>query len=92
MDLGIKTHAVYFDFSSAFDCVHHNILLWKLKHEFFIQGDFLRLITAFLSGRTGAVKLNGIISQWIADKIGVPQGGSLSPILYLLYVDNIGII
>ena len=44
MNNGIKTHSVFFDFSSAFDCVHHGILTWKLEHEFFIKGRFLIII------------------------------------------------
>ena len=36
--------------------------------------------------------MNGKLSKWVPDKIGVPQGGSLSPVLWLLYIDNLSII
>ena len=87
-----NTHCVYFDLSSAFDTVHHNVLIWKLKHEYFMDGKFINILTAFLENREGAVKIGGMISDWMKDKIGVPQGGALSPILYLIYVDGLGII
>ena len=80
-------HGVFFDMSSAFDTVRIPLLLWKLEHEYFITGPFLETLRDFLSGRYGAVKINGILSAWRQDVIGVPQGGGLSPILFLIYID-----
>ena len=46
---GKDVHSVFFDFSAAFDCVRANVMAWKLEHEFFISGCFLRFMKAFLS-------------------------------------------
>jgi hypothetical protein len=88
----IHTHCIYFDFSSAFDTVQHSILLWKLEHQFFIRGPLLDFLAAFLAGRRSCVKMHGIMSMWMEDKVGVPQGGALSPLLYILYVDDLGVL
>ena len=36
------TQTVYFDLSSAFDTVQHHLNTWKLEHQFFISGTFLK--------------------------------------------------
>ena len=92
MQQRINTHCIYFDFSSAFDTVQHSILLWKLEHQFFIKGPFLAFLAAFLRDRRSCVKLHGICSEWIVDRVGVPQGGALSPLIYILYVDDLGVL
>ena len=47
---------------------------------------------SFLSNRRSAVKINGTISSWLPDIIGVPQGGALSPLLFILYSDGLGLV
>ena len=90
--LGVDTHAVFFDFSAAYDCVRLDLLAWKLEHEYFIQGPFLVILVSFFKDRKSAVKLEGYITCWRDDVIGVPQGGSLSPTLFILYIDNLSIV
>ena len=80
-------HTIMFDWSSAFDMVRTNILVTKLEVEFKIYGRFLLFIQNYLCNRKSCVEIAGIRSNFIIDKIGVPQGGTLSPILYLLYND-----
>ena len=92
MNKRLKTHAVYFDFSSAFDTVQLPMLLWKLEHEYFISGRFLESLSGFLTKRRSAVKINNTVSDWKQDIVGVPQGGALSPILFLIYVDRLGLV
>jgi len=86
------SNVVFFDFSSAFDTVRHNLLLWKLQFEYFITGVFLVLITQLLIDRLSAVKIDNCLSTWIPDTLGVPQGGALSPLLYILYMDGLGVL
>lgn len=67
--------AVFFDFSSAFDTVRYNVLIWKLENEFFITGRILELLRSFLN-RCSAAKFLGMMSDWMQDSIDVPQGSS----------------
>lgn len=85
-------HALFWDFSSAFDMVRQDILCWKLQFEFGIHGRFLAFVTELLSNRFSRVILDGFQGPWNADPIGVPQGGSLSPLFFVLYIDALRLI
>ena len=52
-----------------------------------IANDWFR---NYLSDRTQFVDINGIQSQKVLIQIGVPQGSILGPLLYLIYVNDIG--
>lgn len=83
------TLAVLCDLSKAFDVINHDILLRKLNN-YGIRGIAYDWFKSYLSDRQQFVEIDGKISQRVPIQIGVPQGSILGPLLYLLYVNDIG--
>jgi hypothetical protein len=78
---------VFLDYSKAFDTVIHNVLLKKLYRYGFrsCMSDFLR---SYFSSRKQAVVINDYVSKTLDVCIGVPQGSSLGPLFYLIFVNE----
>ena len=79
--------AVFMDLSKAFDVMNHDILYSKLEHYGF-RGSFLSFIMNFLKDRKYFVCTNGYQSDARTSNIGVPQGSTLGPLLFLLQLCN----
>ena len=67
------THGIFYDFSAAFDCVRINILKWKLKEEYFIEGKFLVFIAQYMGSRLSAVIFEGKITKWKEEALESPK-------------------
>ena len=79
---------IYTDAKKAFDSVPHDLLLHKCQN-LGITGKNLAFIRSFLSDREQRVSLNNTESRKIPIKSGVPQGGVLSGLLFILYVNDL---
>ena len=88
MEEGYQVHAIYTDFTKAFDRVSHNILISKLQ-TLGIQGNLLEWLSSYLTGRTQTVRVQGFLSKEIKVPSGVPQGSHLGPLLFNIYVNDI---
>ena len=87
LDAGEYVCGVFVDLEKAFDTVHHDILCEKLK-SYGLRGNINNLIKSYLSGRKQYVSINGIDSEAKHVTCGVPQGSSLGPLLFLIYIND----
>lgn len=88
MDKKHVTIGVFIDLKKAFDTVNHSLLLNKVEH-YGIRGVALKWLTSYLSHRKQFVHYNNTSSDLLEVLCGVPQGGIISPLLFLIYINDI---
>ena len=87
-DRGEHVVAAFLDIKNAFNSVWHNGLRYKI-FQLDLPTKMTRWPSDFLVGRVIQVNVIGFLSNQINPKAGVPQGSFLSPLLFLIYINNL---
>ena len=78
---------LFIDFSSAFNTIHPDILLYKLA-QLDVNPFIIKWYFSFLSERPQRVRFNSVFSEETRCSTGVPQGTVSSSFLFTLYTDD----
>lgn len=88
MNAGKIIVVVFLDLKRAFETIDRALLLRKLE-AMGIRGTELKWFESYLTERRQQTKFNDGTSSERPVDIGVPQGSSIAPILFILYINDI---
>ncbi len=85
---GFMIGVLLIDLSKAFDNVNHAMLISDLE-QIGCSPSTLSFFTSYLTGRMQRVSSRDHATDWRHVTKGVPQGSSISPILFNIYMRNL---
>ena len=84
-----NVHVAFIDLVKAYDTVDRDIL-WSKLSGFGFGGEFLSTLKSIYSGDSVQAVVNGVSTRPVYLRRGLRQGCSLSPLLFALYIADMG--
>jgi len=91
LKLNKNLYVCFVDFSSAFDTIWRNGLIYKLIHSG-VDGNFIKIIHSMYSSVQFTVKCSDKITDSFQSSVGVKQGCVLSPLFFNIYLRDLPLI
>ena len=86
---GKKTALAFLDVKKAYDRVDRDTL-WRVLSELGYEGKFLHVLQQLYKNTTAIAALGEVTSDKIPLNVGLKQGCVLSPMLFALYIKEVG--
>jgi len=88
VDTGQSVCIVFIDFTKAFDRVDHNVLMSKLV-ALHLPNTIVRWVHSYLLHRRQRVKVGHVLSDWLPQTAGMPQGSYLGPLTFAILIASL---
>ena len=85
---GLETHVAFLDIRKAYDTVSRDAL-WRRILDFGVIGKMGRVIKNLYRAVESSVILGEDLTEWFEVGLGVRQGCTLSPLLFLIFVEGL---
>ena len=85
---GLETHIAFLDIRKAYDTVSRDAL-WKRLLDIGVKGKMGRAIKNIYQVVESSVIVGEELTEWFEIGLGVRQGCTLSPLLFLIFVEGL---
>ena len=82
-----KLYCAFVDFKKAFDLVYRNGIWFKL-FKMNVSSKFINIVQAIYKSVKSCVRVNGNLTEYFDSYMGVKQGETLSPLLFIMFIND----